>query len=388
MADEISTVEHEGFTILSNSESADDIRASLSREKPEPKALKEETESLDADGKRRDSKGQFKGTVKPIKDKQEAKPAKVDNDADGVDKPAEKVDKPAAKPAAKVDESPDAEEIARVKAEEQEKETQRRSQSAERVREATSRAAEERRQKEALAAENARLKAQLERGGSPAPEPREGRDSNPRDPGAPEPPDVSKYETLAEYLDARDDYNRKSWERSLEQRQRAAQAEAQARLENEYIAKVVSEAEKALSEPGALDGVSPELTELEPSFMARARGVTPTPWHALADEVLRAGKNGPKLLRYLSDHPEELQGFDHLTRYQFERKMGEINGKLQAVTSAKPAKDDYAPEPFKPVRAVAGQAQHVERDEDEMSMDFDTLASRRLRQGKLLPLRR
>lgn len=357
-------VEHEGWTVTSNHESADSIKESLKPAEKESAEDSVKSQKVDERGRVHEQDGKFK--AKPIKDAKPPEKGKTEAKA-----PAPETSQPA-KPAEKA--APPEEEAAEeVKAEEKPDEKQeqekRRRDARWRVEQATRQAAELKREREALRAENERLRALAEARTAPQEQPRQ----ESRGDGRPTPDQFQSYE---EYLDARDDFNKRQWTAEL-------RANAEREIAQRQISEHVSQFQKAIQDEGEslASEVDPELLDLEPSWVVRERGESVTPLNALADEIIAAGKQAPALLRYFSEHVEDRQRLSTLPPYAFAREMGRIMAKLEGVTAAKPPEPPtYKPADFKPLRAVSG-APHSADTSDEMEMDFDSLAALRAKQG-------
>lgn len=353
---EISTVEHNGFTVTSNFESPDQLKASFAPPAAEPSEASEapakeaksdvKTTKVDDAGRVHEQDGKFRKPDGEPEKEAEPKAAKAEEPAKE-DKPEDKVEV-----------------------------EKRRRDARWRVEQATAQAATLKRERESLSQENARLKAELESrtapGEKPAPAPRETRTG-------PTPPDPEKYETLAQYLDARDSFNRQQWQ--SEERTRHEQEER-----TRQITTSVETFQKALKDQGEdfYESIDPAVLQLKPSFVAMAEGERLGPLNAIADEIIRAGANAPTFMRYFSENSDELQRLSTLPPRDLLREMGRIEAKLEAATAGKPAKptSTYAPAPFKPLRPVEGAPHNADSADDEMSLDFDKFAAKRTREGR------
>jgi hypothetical protein len=366
------TVEHNGFTISSNFETEDGMKAALT---PPEAGKAAETVSVDDQRRMRGDDGRFRGPVKPIKD---AKPAEKEAEptAEKVEAKAEKQEKPGVKPDKG---APDADEIAEAKAHEEEKQQQ--AQSRIRVQEALRQAAQERKEREAAATEAARLRAEVEalRSGRTAEVPRgtvQKQESVRASDGKPQP---EHFTTVAEYLDARDEWNRNRWSNE-------ARAQEESKRIQEYYVDSATKLAKAVQDAGlSSDDFSPEVTKLEPSLMPLARGEKPETKHFITDALLAHPQDVPALLKHFTAHPEELDGLSKMHPLTAMHALGIITEKLRTATSANSVhQEPYKPEAFKPVRAVAGKPHTAESGpDDEMNLDSDAFFAKRMREGKL-----
>ena len=157
-------------------------------------------------------------------------------------------------------------------------------------------------------------------------------------------------------------------ERSVRDRQRSFQSEMQKHFES---------FDKQMSEAGGaafLEELVPELQDLEPSVFALADGRTPNAANALADECLRSA-DAPRLMRFLSAHPDVIQRLSTLRPREFEREMGKIESKLEdAATAGNPAPKPSSQAP-RPARPVAGTTAVVDAEPDPRASSYEEHAS-------------
>ena len=345
------TVEHNGFEVISNTETPEEMREVLGVE-PEAEEASKAAALL---GKKGGQAAAEKRKLAPIPDR---KPAAGDDAAEGSAKPAKDAKpvekKPEEKPEAK--EAKDEDEDAPAGETKEQKAERKRSAKA-RVEQATREAAELKRRLAARERENEELRRKINPPkAAPAGEPR-----------------VEDYEEPEKYLEARDSYNRQKWERETEVKRQ--QAEIQTRIQTE-----IKSWEAAVQKQGGkqwLDSLDPAVQEIEPSFVVIARGEKPSPLNALADEFLRAGDNAPRLMTYFSEHPEEVQRFSTLLPYQFLREMGKVEARLEAATADSPAPQGEVSRARKPVKSVTGAPPSVETDDDSDEPDFDKYVARK-----------
>lgn len=125
------------------------------------------------------------------------------------------------------------------------------------------------------------------------------------DPNDPKPHD-SMFEDHNQYLDARDAWNERRWERrqvaqrqaSEQEQQFRAQVSATERLRDEATARVQ---EYAKTDPEFNRKIDPELTEIEPASVRRLNGQKVGPQHVLAEEILNSPHTAPLLLHFSTD---------------------------------------------------------------------------------------
>jgi hypothetical protein len=351
------TVEHNGFEVISNTETPEEMREVLGVE-PEAEEASKAAALL---GKKGGQAAAEKRKLAPIPDR---KPAAGDDAPDGSAKGKDAKPKLAepegkeAKPEPEAKEAkPEPDEDADAPAgETKEQKAERKRSARARVEQATRESAELKRRLAARERENEELRRKIS---PPKPEPV----GEPR---------VEDYEEPEKYLEARDSYNRQRWEREV---QTKAQ---QAHLEQRITAEIKTW-NAAITKQGGkewLDSLDPAVSAIEPSFVAIARGEKPSAANALADEFLRAGDNAPRLMSYFSEHPEEVQRFSTLLPYQFLREMGKVEARLEAAIADSPAPQGEVSRARKPVRSVTGAPPSVDSDEDP-NEDFDKFAARR-----------
>ena len=230
-----------------------------------------------------------------------------------------------------------------------------------RMLEATRKEAEAKRalaaEREARTALEARLEA-LERTGKPAPA-----EQPKRDPDAKPTPDG--FESYEEYLDARDAYNRKTWETESSRR---SQAEATQRA--------VDEQKRKFSEVTVpnLEKYSEEVLSLQTEFQI-PEGAKPSGANWVANELFFSPESAPTLMLHLTEHPEELQRLAALTSPRaVSREMAKMEARLEAATTATSPEREVVSRAAPPVRPVTGKPYVSESDEYRPGMNLDEYA--------------
>jgi hypothetical protein len=234
-----------------------------------------------------------------------------------------------------------------------------------RVEVATRKQAEARRELEReraeRAAERQRYEAELAahrvRGDRPA-EAREGAErqewsAQPDHSGKPREEDFERH---SDYLDARDDWNRKEWTREQE-RQRHAEREVHTYKGHvdEFLRHVT---------PELKEEIDPELLEARPYFLM-GDGEPLTPDNIIAAEIVFTGKQAPAVLRHLSSNLKELQRLRSLRnhadiRVEVQVLARTLGSKTDATAGDPPVEGERASKPatskaHPPVRPVTGQ---------------------------------
>ena len=348
------TVQHNGFEVISNTETPEEMREVLGVE-PEAEEASKAAALLGKKG----GEATAKRKLAPIPDR---KPAAGDSADEASEKKPAKEAKPVEKKAepekpetkeAKPDEDEDA-----PAGETKEQKAERKRSAKARVEQATRETAELKRKLAARDRENEELRRKV----------------NPPKPQPTGEPRVEDYEEPEKYLEARDTYNRQKWEREAEAKRH--QEEIQERIQTD-----MKRTQAAVAKMGGkqfLDSLDPVVAGLEPSFVVIARGERPTAENALADEFFRAGENAPRLMSYFSEHPEEIQRFSTLLPFDFVREMGKIEARLEAATADTPAPESEVSRARKPVRSVTGAPPSAGDEDDSQEADFDKYASKRV----------
>jgi hypothetical protein len=327
----IASATHDGFTVSSNSESADEIKANLeATEKPldgegaDPK--KEEADKV----KRAASELGKKGGEAAAKARAEKKDSQAEEDEgedESVDTPKdEKLGKPRHDPRA-------------------------------RVMEATRKEAEARRQLAAEREEKAQMAARLERlekiAARVAPEQeeqpsRQAQNGNGADPR----PEANDFDDYADFTEAR-----ARWAAREEFRQQRQHAEVQHRARSyaDAVTKHVNTfSERIKSDPEAIERIDPQLLELRPTFVL-GPGERPTAANGVADEIM-GSENALAIMLHLSENPDEIQGLMALpNQHAIARAIAKIEAKLgdSPTRQEKSAPASKAKPPVKPVHGAA-----------------------------------
>jgi hypothetical protein len=235
-----------------------------------------------------------------------------------------------------------------------------------RMLEATRKEAEAKREARRLAEENAELKRRFESYRPPQQE-----QAAPKDPNAP--PDKADFDDYEAYIDARAEWKaRQEWARQRQEADRDTWVNAQAKRMADAVDSDMSNFTgkmQAVKEtnPERIEALPPEMMDaLVPTWMLEP-GQTITQRNVMADEIMKL------------DHPlEVLEHLSQITEFQriatlsnppaITRALARLDARFEAATAAvspKPTISKAKP----PVRAVAGSPGAVERDEDSLSID-------------------
>jgi len=341
------TVEHDGWTADSNRLTEDQVRTAL-----EAPSAKDEAAAAAA------KLGQLGG--KAAAEARKAKPVKADKDESDAKQDAEGQ---AAAPESEKPAKPESEDEKAVAIEKRKRDAR------ERVLQATREAAELKRMLRERDAEIERLRTATREPAKDTPTAADDADDEPT---------VKAYDAAGKDFQTflkdhtnwavRKALEKAEAERSVRDRQRSFQGEMQKHFES---------FEKQMSEAGGaafLEELVPELQDLEPSVFALADGRTPNAANALADECLRSA-DAPRLMRFLSAHPDVIQRLSTLRPREFEREMGKIESKLEdAATAGNPAPKLSSQAP-RPARPVAGTTAVVDAEPDPRASSYEEHAS-------------
>lgn len=353
----------DGFTIESNHEVPEDVRAQIAPavkeskhasetgepSKDEPRVIrpippeKEITrQHVDSSGKEHDEQGKFKA-------RGSGKPDGAEALGDDAGAPPEKPQKEPAK-AAEPDEAEESEKPS--KAEKRIRKLVEDRNELERL------LAAERRDRERLLAEHqAKQPAQ-----SSEPE---------IDPNEPQEEDFSDHKS---YTKALAKYEAK---KLFEETQREQSAQRYA----EMIVKLRNDFRETVQRAGGdefLDTLPEEIKNLRPHY-DMGEGEKPGPLNFLASEILHSGDRGIELMKYLAANPTVFRRFSTpLLPHEYGKLMGRIEAALDAATAGTPAQEPSKPKapPFEPkgsppIRPVSGGPHNVDSDDD-----LDDLVSR------------
>lgn len=193
--------------------------------------------------------------------------------------------------------------------------------------------------RKALEAEKAQLEALR------APQAKSGDDPEPQE---------SEFDDYGKYVKAQARWEARQEFRAQQQATYEAQqaALAQREIESRTATFSAKMQEASAKTPGFLDTIRPELLELRP-FSALQPGETGDASNALAEEILRSERPA-ELLRYLSDHPEDVQRLVTLPPQEFLRQMARIDVRLDAAsdTAAPVSKTPPLSQAKPPIRAM------------------------------------
>lgn len=308
------SVEHNGWRSESNTLSAEQLRKAVD-------APSEDDETSEAAAKLGKKGGAAAAEARKAKPKEEPK-----------EEPevAEKAEEP----------------VKEAKPDEKDEADKRRRGAKERVEQATQETAELRRQLRARDQELAKLRA---------PKPAERVEARAEDSDDPEPQMADGDDEVA-FLEAKARWWARQEFQTLSQKKEAERREVEF---TEHVEKMSKTVETAITAEGGqtfLDEMTEDVLLLEPSVYVMARGEKPDALNALADEVLRAGEKAPRLMRYLSEHPDVFQRVSSptLRPSDFTREMGRIEARLEAATSGPTAPVKLSSQAPKPARPVAG----------------------------------
>lgn len=152
----------------------------------------------------------------------------------------------------------------------------------------------------------------------------------------------------------------------------------------EREARQKAETEKAQKEAEGIrakwqDSVTKVKEEI-PDFEAKIRGSEAVVSNAVQDAIVRDDE-GPRILAYLADHPEEAKKWMEIGDVQAIKEVGRLSERL--AKKEPPKAEPKAPTPITPIRA-SGTPVGVLHGHDDVpkGMDYDTWAARR-RAGKI-----
>jgi hypothetical protein len=333
------SVTHDSFTVESNSETAEALKANLadSEEKPKdgpaPDPEAEEAERVSKAAAELGKKG-GKAAAEARKAKEDAEPdpepekAKADEDE-------EKLGKPRDDPRA-------------------------------RMLEATREAAAAKRERDAIKAELAAERAKAKTAPEQRPEPK-------AEPGAKAKPKVEDFQSYEEFTEALTDYK---LDAKLEARNREDQTRSQrqqvhsdvGRWKQGFSQRV---GEFAKTDPDFNTRLSPDILALKPVYDAVLSGEQVEAKHYIADEIIGSHK-APELLVYFSEHRDEFQRIAALkTPHAVVREMAKVEQKLESSSDAATTGPSVnrgvskAKPPVKPVTGSPSTASPSEGSDDE-----------------------
>jgi hypothetical protein len=173
------------------------------------------------------------------------------------------------------------------------------------------------------------------------------RASTPAEPPAdPNKPKSEQFETWDEFLDARDKYNRKTWETEQVEKQRLAEeAKAKAEAEKESAKHL----ERFEARERVVQAKSPDYQSHFDRFFERAQSIPPLRTAVFESEI------APDLADYLGGHPEELSQIAGLQPGAIWKAIGKLEDKLSSEKGS-PTPITRAPRPLADVSGNAGRA--------------------------------
>ena len=251
-----------------------------------------------------------------------------------------------------------------------------------RMKQATRQASEAKRELAAERASREELEARiarLERGEQPA-------SVSPRQPGngKPDPnaePREEDFETYKEYVKAQSRFEVR--QELAEERERARQ-EAQAAEHGKAIKTAIDNLLEGTDklgqeDPEAAERVAEVAAQLVPSF-GLPPGVKPTAPNFAADEILTSKSGAPRIMLWLSEHPDALQRLATLKDPRDAlREVARIDARLDSASPGQPAPKaktavSQAPPPIRPVTGVPAAT-----DSDDLTGDlsYDEFAARK-----------
>lgn len=303
-----------GVTVSSSSETPAQIRAILSPEKAEAPDLSKAASELGKKG------GQAAAKARAEAEKENAEPDRSHVGDPGAGK--------ADHPEPGVDREPQSAAVDTETSEE------RKSRAKERVEQATREAAELKRElaRERENRERAERERDEERRARSTPA-REERQPEARAEGKPKVEDFDEYE---QYLDARDQYNRRSWQAEHEQQEKARRQHEHTRGVVKTYAQAMKAAEAA--DPQFWDTLSEDVAMLEPTVTIQGR---PTGKNFIADILVAKPTNAAALMRHFSEQAAEFKRISGLSNpYEIAYEVGKIEARLEGATAGNPSSDE------------------------------------------------
>lgn len=348
----IANVTSDGFTVSSNTETADEIRENLESEaKPE--------DGEPADPEKEKAARVSKAAAELGKKGGEAAAAKRKDDVqgDGGDEPKE-----GEKPLGKPRDDPRA-----------------------RIKQQSDQLRAEREERTRLAAENAEIKARLERierGEAPQAKPAAG-DPQQQRAASGERPKEEDFDNYADYVDALTDYK-------VDQKLKTAQHEAEGRaFAKKHADGVVAHVDGFRGRIAAAGGddflatVDPRLLELKPSFMLPPNE-RPGPRNHFIDEVM-ASEHTAALMLHFTEHPEDVRRvLSQPNPRALAREVGRIEARFakeEGAPAPKKAPGSNAKPPIKPISASAQASDDVD-DDTSFEDHYKTMNARERKGGR------
>ena len=180
-------------------------------------------------------------------------------------------------------------------------------------------------------------------------------------------PSPGDFETYEEYLDARDTYNRKTWEKETLEKSQA-----------EGIYRALREQKSKFEQAAAsdLDKYSEEVLSLQTEFQL-PEGTKPSARNWIANELFFSPESARPLMLHFSEHPEDLQRIAALqTPRAVSREMAKLEARLEAAMTGAPSpeREVAVSRAAPPVKPVAGKPYVTESAEWKPGMTLDDYA--------------
>jgi len=352
MGDEgvVASAEHEGWKIESNSSTSKEILESVSEKTDETDEKTDEEKRSEAASELGKAGGKASAEKRAKETKDAEKKAKAEDKAD--QKPPPEKEKPG--------EAEDDEE----KADEDKPLGKPRHDLRARMQEATRKEAEAKRERDQIRAEHDDLKARfeaLQRGDkSEAKGAEDKTDAKPK---------VGDFGDFEEYLDARDQFNKRQWatEWSEEERRRSTITEQGRAFQQKETAfrDAIKKAGIEIKEEG--------VALLRPEWWL-GPGEVPTAENWIANELIFSSERAPTLMLHFQEHPDELQRIAALsTPRDVSRAMASLETRLDAAAQTESSSKQDPPEKSKaapPVKSLPGGPYVAEGEEYREGMSF------------------
>lgn len=180
-------------------------------------------------------------------------------------------------------------------------------------------------------------------------------------------PSPGDFETYEEYLDARDTYNRKTWEKETLEKSQA-----------EGIYRALREQKTKFEQAAAadMDKYSEEVLSLQTEFQL-PEGTKPSARNWIANELFFSPESARPLMLHFSEHPEDLQRIAALqTPRAVSREMAKLEARLEAAMTGAPSpeREVAVSRAAPPVKPVAGKPYVTESAEWKPGMTLDDYA--------------
>jgi len=181
-------------------------------------------------------------------------------------------------------------------------------------------------------------------------------------------PKSGDFETLEEYLEARDQWNRSEWAR--ESKAEARQSELKGEQDKQLEAHL--EREKAfIAKTDDYEDVVKELLDSKPATSATF------------EQLLVTSEHGPAILYELAKNRAELDRIQKLPPLAAALAMGRLEAKLSGHPESKPKpepkKQTSAPQPINPVGSKGGPVEKSIYDPNLSQADFEAAERQRMK---------